>query len=106
MVTFNRMQEAHDLIDECEHDPDQIVAKLSTRQRVTIARMKIYPLFNGSKIHNLYFGIISQAITDATQAGKLGLEARRYLSKEMIHAEVCGVDSEYVRTILTKMWIA
>lgn len=62
--------------------------------------------FPGSPEGQFMFAIVMQAIKDSVHKDKeIQRDAIRWLNDEIIPAEVCGIDSEFVREIVTKSGI-
>jgi len=57
--------------------------------------------FGKSPEEKLFFAIVERAIYDACVDGYYG--ARSYLSGYIPHAEMCGVDSDWIRRVIKKV---
>ena len=75
-----------------------------TKVKLIIGKMK--PYFNDCPESMLMFGIIEQALRDLTVSG-LPLEDRlsaiHYLKRNMVHAEICGIDSAWIRRLIRQV---
>ena len=64
---------------------------------------KIRTQFGDTPEHKLMFAIVEQAIKDLNSRVICDRKsAEQYLKNEIPHAELCGVDSEWVRRVLKK----
>lgn len=74
-----------------------------------LAIRKLDPLHAGTPESNLFFAIIAAAINDMEKYKGVRFQyeyrvAKDYLSTEVIpHAELIGLDSEYIRTVMRKV---
>ncbi len=75
---------------------------ISDKMRGKAALMRIKPQFPKSPEGSLMYEIIAQAIMDLFDK-KEARNARRYLTNEMPHAELCGVKSEWITNTLIKL---
>ena len=84
-----------------EELPPNVVA--TRKKRAGAALRKIRPQFGTTPEHRLCFAILEQAVNDLpTMHGSAYLSARRYLADKIYHAEICGVNSEWLRNVLIK----
>ena len=67
---------------------------------------KIRHQFPNTPEHNLFYSVVQVAILDlADQSKRNGFNRRsalRYLRNDLVHAEACGVDADWIRGLLTK----
>jgi hypothetical protein len=67
---------------------------------------KIRAQFGDSPEHKLFFSVVQKAILDvADQSKRNGFyrsSALRYLRDDLVHAEACDVDAEWIRSLLRK----
>ena len=68
--------------------------------KASMAITKIRPQFNKSTNSKFMFSIVEQAIHDLNKPEHVS--ARKYLNEEMVHAELCNVDSDWIRRVLTE----
>lgn len=69
--------------------------------RCGAANKKIRTQFRDTPEHKLCYAVVEQAINDLCDA-KEERSAKRYLIGEIVHAELCGVDSDWVRRVILK----
>lgn len=75
------------------------VDKLYQAVMEAAAIKKLKTIFNDTPEHKLCFAILRQAIQDL-RVKKYRSSALNYLNGPLVHAEVCGVDPEWVRHVL------
>jgi len=64
---------------------------------------KIRTQFGDTPEHKLMFAIVEQAIKDlSSKSIEVSRSAERHIKNEIPHAELCGVDSEWIRLVLKK----
>jgi len=80
----------------CEHE-------LSDTFKVNMAITKLKPAFNKDKYTIFMLSIVEQAIHDLFDDEKHS--ASKYLQSDMIHAELCQVDPQWIREILQQCGI-
>jgi len=76
---------------------------LKIQRKHTIILHKIRSAFNTSIAeHKLMLAIIEAAIHDLYVSSYVSnrKSAIKYLSNEIVHAEICGVDSDWIRRII------
>ncbi len=77
--------------------------------RVGLAIKRISYQFQDTPLHRLMLGVVATAIDDLEKGNhpyasenqkRIGRQAKRYLLGEIIHAQLCGVDPEWIRDTL------
>jgi hypothetical protein len=70
---------------------------------------KIRFQFPNTPEHNLFFSVIQCAIMDLVNQDKRNgfnrRSALRYLRDDLVHAEACDVDADWIRSLLTKAYL-
>lgn len=87
-----------------------VMAGQGSRQRkpkkLDHARLVLYIIkhkFPQSPEGRLFFAIVEKAILDLTdKSATLRKDAERYLRGDIIHAQLCGVDPEWIRRVCLK----
>ena len=80
-----------------------VVEELRESVRVKMALRKIGKQYPKTPTGKLFFAILAKAIDDLTMP-RYRKEAIRYLStNEVMACELCGVDSDWVRSVLIKL---
>lgn len=74
-------------------------------QKARLVVRRIKHQFPARPNGQLYLAVVDQAIRDIasnTVIPSVRFSALRYINEEMMHAEVCGVDSEWIRNSIIK----
>ena len=72
---------------------------ISRQQILPLFRRKVSPQFPNTPDGRLMFVVVAQAVSDL-QNSQNRYDANKYLQGRMIHAEVCGVDPQWIRNVL------
>lgn len=73
---------------------------ITKRKRAMFACEKIKTQFPTYPEAKLYFAVVALAVMDLSHGGALRRAAERYLRGTIHAAEVCGVDSAWIRRVL------
>lgn len=79
---------------------------LTDKQKVNLVAKRIKPQFPECGEGLLCFSIVEQALKDLVDKSAPAKDvsgAARYLSGEIAHAEICGVDSEWIQDTMKKI---
>ncbi len=82
-----------------------ILHELSESKRAVLAIRKIRPQFPVDKPEGkLMFAIVESAIRDAFGIRKIEIRSGNlYIRSSMPHAQICGVDPDWIRSVLKKL---
>ena len=78
--------------------------RISDRQAVRAALRRIRAQFPATPEGRLMFAVVDKAVWDSLYRHTwYGESAVRYLEQDLSHAELCGVDPEWIRETLRAM---
>jgi len=75
------------------------------KDRMNMVIKKIRPQFGSTHEANLMFGVVETALYDSVEEDSRyePIMARKYLCGEILHASICGVDTDWIRDLIRKV---
>ena len=84
---------------------------VSPKMKAVLVAKKIHPQFPSTGEGQLMFSVVNQALVDSVATDKKAdkcerKSAIRYLQGSIFHAETVGVDSDWIKDVMTRVGLS